>query len=197
MVIETPDGDLALLCEHVGHVRQTLLRPLPDHAPCDAMVMGLVLNASGLPQMVLDPSHLAVTVASAPRRTVEQQRARVVLVIDDSLTTRMLERSILEAHGYVVELATSAEEGLEKANERPFDLFLVDVEMPGMDGFEFVRRTRTHERLSKTPAILVSSRSSEGDFAMGAAAGARGYVVKHQFDQGEFLALVERLAGAA
>ena len=54
----------------------------------------------------------------------------------------MLEQSILETAGYEVHLATSAEEALEKARTQDYDLFVVDVEMPGMDGFEFVARTR-------------------------------------------------------
>src|SRR5204862_56040 len=77
-----------------------------------------------------------------------------ILVIDDSLTTRMLERSILESAGYEVELATSAEEALEMAKRRSYALFLVDVEMPGMDGYTFVARTRAEPAFAQIPAIL-------------------------------------------
>jgi two-component system chemotaxis sensor kinase CheA len=118
-----------------------------------------------------------------------------VLVIDDSLTTRMLEQSILESAGYEVVLASSAEEGLLRAEEREFAVFLVDVEMPGMDGFTFVERTRSEPRLSRTPAILVTSRNSPDDLERGKRVGAKGYVVKGEFDQAALLGLIRSLAG--
>ena len=100
---------------------------------------------------------------AAPRREEEAPAPRApILVIDDSLTTRMLEQSILESAGYEVDVAVSAEEALDKARARRYGLFIVDVEMPGMDGFEFVRVTRAEPRLSSTPAILVTSRERAG-----------------------------------
>ena len=117
----------------------------------------------------------------------------MVLVIDDSLTTRMLEQSILETAGYEVHLATSAEEALEKALSADYDLFVVDVEMPGMDGFEFVARARSTPALSDVPAILVTSRNSPQDKKRGEEAGARAYVVKGEFDQAQLLQTIRRL----
>jgi two-component system chemotaxis sensor kinase CheA len=118
-----------------------------------------------------------------------------VLVVDDSLTTRMLEQSILESAGYEVTLATSAEEGLELARTRPFRLFVVDVEMPGMNGFEFVAETRQDPRLRAIPAILVTSRNAPADKLRGAEVGARAYIVKSEFDQGQLLATIRTLVG--
>ena len=122
--------------------------------------------------------------------------SRPILVIDDSLTTRMLEQSILESAGYEVALATSAEEGLEKARQSPYALFLVDVEMPGIDGFTFIERTRREPALAQVPAVLVSSRSDPEDLARGQQVGASGYIVKGRFDQRELLGLIERLVEA-
>jgi two-component system chemotaxis sensor kinase CheA len=117
----------------------------------------------------------------------------VVLVIDDSLTTRMLEQSILETAGYEVHLATSAEEALEKALAGNYDLFVVDVEMPGMDGFEFVSRARSTAALAEVPSILVTSRSSPQDKKRGEEVGARAYVVKSEFDQAQLLHTIRQL----
>jgi two-component system chemotaxis sensor kinase CheA len=118
-----------------------------------------------------------------------------VLVVDDSLTTRMLEQSILESAGYEVDVATSAEQALEKSKARAYGLFVVDVEMPGMDGFEFVARTRTDPSLRNTPAILVTSRGSAEDKRRGFEAGARAYIVKGEFDQGHLLRAIRELVG--
>ena len=102
--------------------------------------------------------------AAAPRRwrIAGGARAPPLLVVDDSLTTRMLEQSILESAGYEVDLAVSAEEALDKARARRYGLFLVDVEMPGMDGFDLVRTTRADPQLASIPAILVTSRGGAG-----------------------------------
>ena len=69
----------------------------------------------------------------------------------------------------------------------------MDVEMPGMDGFEFVRVTRADARLSSTPAILVTSRSAAEDRRRGMEAGASAYIVKGEFDQDLLLATIRQL----
>jgi two-component system chemotaxis sensor kinase CheA len=105
----------------------------------------------------------------------------------------VLEQSILESAGYAVELATCAEEGLDKARRRRYGLFLVDVEMPGMDGFGFVRAIRADPALADTPAILVTSRDTPQDRRRGAEAGAHAYVVKGEFEQGKVLEIIRGL----
>jgi two-component system chemotaxis sensor kinase CheA len=107
----------------------------------------------------------------------------------------MLEQSILESAGYDVDLATSAEEALEKARRRRYALFLVDVEMPGMDGFAFVERTRGDPTLRDVPAILVTSRTSPEDRRRGEQVGARAYIVKSEFDQADLLERIRKLVG--
>jgi two-component system, chemotaxis family, sensor kinase CheA len=105
----------------------------------------------------------------------------------------MLEQSILESAGYEVDVALSAEEALETAHRKRYALFLVDVEMPGMDGFAFVEQIRSDPTLCEIPAILVTSRAAPDDLERGRAAGAQGYIVKSEFDQAKMLALIKRL----
>jgi two-component system chemotaxis sensor kinase CheA len=157
-------------------------------------IAGVSLDAEGNPQLVLDPDGI-VTAArrGAPADTASAAVRRPVLVIDDSLTTRMLEQSILESAGYEVDVALSAEEALEAAHRKRYALFLVDVEMPGMDGFDFVQRVRADPALRDIPAILVTSRSAPEDIARGRAVGAQGHIVKSEFDQAELLALIKPL----
>jgi two-component system chemotaxis sensor kinase CheA len=118
-------------------------------------------------------------------------------VVDDSLTTRMLEQSILESAGYAVHAAVSGEEALEQARRQPYALFLVDVEMPGMDGFTFIERTRADPALRDVPAMLITSRSSAADRQRGREVGAQAYVVKSEFAQAAFLEQVHQLVQQA
>jgi two-component system chemotaxis sensor kinase CheA len=193
-------GSSALAAVGVSRMRaiaNVVVRPLPALAPSDPLVAGARLDADGTPQVVLDPAGLVADAirGGKPVAAAAAPDAAAVLVIDDSLTTRMMEQSILESAGYDVDLATSAEEGLEKARRRRYQLFLVDVEMPGMDGFSFVAQTRGDPDLRDVPAILVTSRNSLEDRRRGQEAGASGYIVKGDFDQKMLLASIRRLVG--
>jgi len=173
-----------------------VIRPLPGLAPADPIVAGAGLDAEGNPRLVLDAQALIARARAGEPSAPAGDRPRPrVLVIDDSLTTRMLERSILEAAGYEVDLAVSGEEALEKTRARGYALFLVDVEMPGMDGFAFVERARAEPALRVIPSILVTSRSSPEDRARGEAAGASGYIAKSEFDQTDLLERIRKLVG--
>jgi two-component system chemotaxis sensor kinase CheA len=195
VVVRSGAEHAAVGVDRVVSTATVLLRPIPAFAGVDPVVAGAALDAEGNPQLVLDPAALVLAAgakqASSPHEA--PPRTPVVLVIDDSLTTRMLEQSILETAGYEVHLATSAEEALEKALIENYDLFVVDVEMPGMDGFEFVARARTTPALSDVPCILVTSRNSPQDKKRGEEAGARAYVVKGEFDQAQLLQTIRRL----
>ncbi len=195
VIVEGPSGTAAIGVDRLLGTSNVVMKPLPSLAAADAIVAGASLNAEGDPQLILDPNGL-VAAASVRQRALTEKPApkrAPVLVIDDSLTTRMLEQSILESAGYEVEVATSGEEGLEKARAKQYGLFLVDVEMPGMDGFEFVSRTRSDALLSQVPSILVTSRSSAEDRRRGEQAGARAYIVKGEFDQAYLLRMTREL----
>lgn len=182
----------------VGELRGTgtvLVRSLPALAGAAPTVAGGSVDADGKPLLVLDPAGLvsaAQRSQGAPIATLEVQHAPI-LIVDDSLTTRMVEQGLLESDGHKVELATSAEEALEKARSRSYSLFLVDVEMPGMDGFQFISRTRVDPVLRKVPAILVTSRCSPEDKRRGEEVGASAYIVKSEFDQRLFLQTIRKL----
>ncbi len=195
VVIRSGADTAAIGVDRLSGTATVLLRPIPSFAGIDPIVAGAALDAEGNPQLVLDPAALVVA-ARATRASVRKQSPTplpAVLVVDDSLTTRMLEKSILESAGYEVDLATSGEEAIEKARARRYDLFVVDVEMPGMDGFEFVAKTRVDAALSAVPSILVTSRSSKEDKRRGEEVGARAYIVKNEFDQGHLLQVIRQL----
>lgn len=198
VIVESGDRIAALGVDRLLGTAHVAVRPLPAVVHADAVVAGASLDAEGEPRLVLDPAGLVAAAenANVPIETaIEPGRIAPILVIDDSLTTRMLEKSILESCGYLVELACSAEEGIEKARTGRYSLFLVDVEMPGMNGFEFVRTTRADALLSSVPAVLVTSRNSPDDLAQGRDAGAAAHIVKSDFDQRHLLEVIRRVVG--
>jgi two-component system chemotaxis sensor kinase CheA len=171
-----------------------VLRPLPELALATHVVAGASLDVEGNAQIVLDPEGLVSEAHSAGPTVQQPESSRVpVLVIDDSLTTRTLEQSILESAGYIVHAVASAEEALDQARHHRYGLFLVDVEMPGMDGFTFIERVRADPVLHDVPAILITSRSSPEDRQRGKEVGAQAYIVKSEFVQTEFLQRVQQL----
>jgi two-component system, chemotaxis family, sensor kinase CheA len=197
VVIQAGSSFAAVGVDKLVGTDTVVFRALPPDIERDATIAGASLDSEGHPQLVLDPEGL-VAAAQRDRAVMEATEPTTrlpVLVVDDSLTTRMLEQSILESAGYEVDVATSAEQALEKSKARAYGLFVVDVEMPGMDGFEFVARTRTDPSLRNTPAILVTSRGSAEDKRRGFEAGARAYIVKGEFDQGHLLRAIRELVG--
>jgi two-component system, chemotaxis family, sensor kinase CheA len=196
VVRATTGAAAAFTVDRIVGAAPVLLKPLPRFAPVTAVIAGAALDAVGDPLVVVDPDRLVAGARDASRNEAAAAPARPrVLVIDDSLTTRMLEQSILESAGYEVALATTAEEGLELARASRYALCLVDVEMPGMDGFGFVERIRADAGLKDLPAILVTSRSAPEDRQRGLDVGAQAYIVKGEFDQGVLLDRIKVLVG--
>jgi two-component system chemotaxis sensor kinase CheA len=118
-----------------------------------------------------------------------------VLVVDDALMVRELQRSILERGGYSVRAASDGAEALAMLAEQPADLVVTDLEMPNVDGFELISSIRAHPRLANIPVLIVSSRASAEDHQRGLEAGADGYIVKTSFDEAGLLSAVSRLLG--
>ena len=199
IVLRHQGRSVAAAVDRLRGTGTAVVRALPRLATADPVVAGMALDAEGNPVVVVDAAALVDAAHRATRRTpnAASTEKKSILVVDDSLTTRMLEQSILESAGYEVDLAVSGEEGLEKARQRRYSLFLVDVEMPGIDGFEFVARTRADAGLRATPAILVTSRNAPEDFRRAEEVGARGYVVKSSFDQNDLLDRIHTLVKSA
>jgi len=100
-----------------------------------------------------------------------------ILIIDDAATVRLYHRQILESAGHIVDEAVNGIEALEKALQTPFDLYLVDVNMPKLDGYGFLRELR-RQAIPQVPAIMVSTEASPEDHVRAYAAGANLYLVK-------------------
>ncbi|CCG07186.1 response regulator [Pararhodospirillum photometricum] len=101
-----------------------------------------------------------------------------VLVIDDGITMRLFYRTVLEAAGFVVEEATNGIEGYEKVLAGSFDLLIVDINMPKMDGYTMMRAIRRDTAVRGVPAVTISTESSDEDARQAFESGANFYLVK-------------------
>jgi two-component system chemotaxis sensor kinase CheA len=168
------------------------------------LVSGTVLLDNEMPALVLSPDRLvehwvrnesrlaAGGMGLAQRAPDEERRARTILVVDDSITTRTLEKSILEAQGYEVLLSVDGIDALHvlRSGEAMVDLIIADVEMPRMDGFGLLQAIKNDPRLSPLPVILMTSRADPDDVRRGLDLGASAYITKQKFDQRELLATI-------
>jgi two-component system chemotaxis response regulator CheY len=118
-----------------------------------------------------------------------------VLIIDDAATVRMYHRGILESAGYVVEEAWNGIEALEKALQAPFELYIVDINMPKLDGFGFLRELRQQD-LPQPPAIMISTEAAARDEAAAYRSGANSYLIK-PVRPAQFLSHVRLMLGEA
>jgi two-component system chemotaxis sensor kinase CheA len=192
VVVAASSGTAVFQVEAVDGMVQTLVYPLPPLAPCHPAISGAALDLEGKPELVLDPSR--ITRFEGVTRTAVASRAPArILVVDDSLTTRVMQQSILESRGFLVELASSGSEALLKVESQAYDLFLVDAEMPGMTGFELIEHLRARPQEQSTPILMVSS-LPRGEYESAARqAGAQGYHEKSSFDQEELVREIRRL----
>jgi two-component system, chemotaxis family, sensor histidine kinase and response regulator WspE len=118
-----------------------------------------------------------------------------VLLVDDSLVTREMERRLLEDAGFEVAAVGDADEALSRLGEESFGCVVTDIEMPGMDGFELTAHLRSMEHFAQLPIVVVSTRDRPEDRLRGLKSGADAYLTKQSLDAGELVDLVRRLGG--
>jgi two-component system chemotaxis sensor kinase CheA len=203
LVVDASNGRLAVACEEVVGEREVLVKPLSPSLAGVPGYLGAAILEDGAIALVLDPAHL---IRRAPRVPAAVQvgagasprnmQAPKVLVVDDQFTVRELQRSILRASGYRVEVACDGREALDTLGAAgDFDLVVTDLLMPEMDGLELLGAIRADPERSSLPVVVVTSRGSEEDRKRGAEAGADAYIVKDEFDQQALLETVKRLVG--
>lgn len=127
----------------------------------------------------------------------EQDRRKRVLVVDDSLTVRELQRKLLEHHGYQVDVAVDGMDGWNALRQTRFDLVVSDVDMPRIDGIELVRRIRQDPSLKALPVMILSYKDREDDRQRGLEAGADYYLTKGSFQSEALIEAVIDLIGEA
>lgn len=173
----------------------------PRLASCEVLA-GAAVMSDGRPGFLLDTNVLGSLARDSRfhvqhRAETQSAEPRSVLVVDDSLTTRMLVKALLESAGYRVTLTSDGSEALGLLAEAGYDLIIIDFEMPGMNGLELAECIRGTPGRSDIPMVMLTSRGDDETKRRGLAAGMRAYIVKGQFDQTAFQDTVRGLIGAA
>jgi two-component system chemotaxis sensor kinase CheA len=200
LLAESGDAKLGLLVDAVMDEEEVLVKPLGSLLAKLKHVLGVAVMGNGDILPVLDMRTLVQAGLSGtrtPRKFADSapkapERQKSILVVEDSITSRTLIKSILEAAGYKVETANDGIEGLTSLKSGAFDLLVSDVEMPRLDGFGLIQALRAEPRFQRLPAILVTSLETREHREKGVAAGANAYIAKSDFAQSNLLETIRR-----
>jgi two-component system, chemotaxis family, sensor kinase CheA len=198
-VLGTGERRIGFKVDEVMGEQEVLVKGLGKqirHVPC---ISGTTILGSGRVVPILNVNDLLTSTPLAPAQApvmkgVEGEgKKRSILVAEDSITSRMLIKSILEGAGYRVQTAVDGSEAFAALKTGEFDLVVSDVEMPRMDGFELTQKIRSDKKYVDIPVILVTGLESREDREKGIDAGANAYIVKSSFDQSNLLEVVRRM----
>lgn len=205
VVIQSRQTKLGLIVDRLLDERDMVIKPLPAHLRAGGLVAGMVVTGdNALVSILQAPALLELArrlrgetpLVNADRRASKAMHGgQHILIVDDSLNTREIEREILEAHGYRVTLAEDGLDGWQKALGGHFDAVITDVDMPGLDGFSLTTRLRGHEQYRSTPIVIVTSRQKPEDKQRGIQVGADAYIVKGDFNQSSLVDTLMNLLG--
>ncbi|MEI6206677.1 MAG: hybrid sensor histidine kinase/response regulator [Desulfuromonadales bacterium] len=200
VIIRDGEEKLGLVVDEIIGREEMVVKPLPVHLQNLRMVSGVtigvrnsIINVLHVPELFVQAREISEPGRRAP--AVKEDRVQRVLVVDDSINTREIEKSILEAYGYNVITAEDGEDAYGKTRGSQFDLVITDVEMPRLDGFSLTERLRGDERYRNIPIIIVTSREKDEDKKRGILVGASAYIVKGAFDQSNLIDTVRSLIG--
>ncbi len=198
LVLRRGDSLVGFGVDQVLHEQEVLVKPLGNKLLRVRNVSGASVLASGevvpilnVPDLVTSAERIRAVSKSRQSAGQEKKRHRV-LIAEDSITSRMLLKNILESAGYEVTTAVDGAEAFASLREQDFDVLVSDVEMPRMDGFQLTEAVRADARLAPLPVILVTALGSREHRERGIDVGASAYIVKSSFDHSNLLETVER-----
>ena len=200
LVLGTGPQRLALGVEAVIHEQEVLVKPLGKPLLRVRNIAAATVLGSGIPVLILNVADLFKSAVGSATRGARRVaggalagRMHHVLVADDSVTSRMLLKNIIESAGYPVTTAIDGVDAMTAIRSGDFDLVVSDVEMPRMDGFALTATIRADKQFSELPVVLITALGSREHHERGIDAGANAYIVKSGFDQSDLLEVIRRL----
>ena len=194
---------IAFQVDEVMGVEEIVMRNLGSHLGRLPVFSGSSILGTGEIALIVDVSRLFTAAQIKAGNIFLERNAfkaasdthRKILLVEDQMTTRLLEKSILEAAGFQVETAEDGTIALQKLEHTPFDLVITDVQMPKMDGFTLTATLKKDERFSHIPIIIVTSLEREEERKQGLQAGADAFLLKKSFNQESLIQTIQTLIG--
>jgi two-component system, chemotaxis family, sensor histidine kinase and response regulator WspE len=206
LLLSDPTGQYGLIVESIRGEQDLVVRPLDPRLGKVANISAAAILDDGSPVLIADVEDLVRSMdqfiqgnklRGCDREEQPLGPRKRVLIVDDSITVREVERQLLRNHGYDVAVAVDGKEGWNTARAEHFDLVITDVDMPRMNGLELVQAMRNDPALRTVPVIIVSYKEREEDRMRGLEVGASYYLTKSSFHDNTFLQAVTDLIGEA
>jgi chemotaxis protein histidine kinase CheA/ActR/RegA family two-component response regulator len=203
VIIRSYEDSAALAVNNIYSMKSVILKTMPSFMKKMSVFSGIVLNEDYEMVSVL---HIPTVIKMAKRVKIPeykktsdqaQKNRKSVLVVDDSLPTREIEKEILLSEGYIVDTASNGEEALNAAKSKHYDLICTDLNMPVMDGFNLIQNLKSEKTLSNIPIIVISSKDDKEEQKRAFSLGASSYIIKNSFNNHNMLKAVNNLIGAA
>lgn len=201
VIIQKANTMLALLVDEIVGEREIVIKALQKPLTKTACIAGGTLIESNEVVVVLNPNdlidqalqHANINRITSKEEITEKDKRPHILVVDDSITTRTLEKNVLESKNYQVTVAVNGKEAWDILQKQKFSLLITDVCMPIMDGFTLTEQVKKHDKLRDLPVIIVTSLGSDVEKKKGIDVGADAYIVKNEFESGALLEVVSQL----
>lgn len=198
IILQRGNRKIMILVDKVISEHDCVVKPLGHHFANFRLVSGGVISSKGEIVLMLNPSeifNIAVTMGRKSRVSSNKREdvKKKVLVVDDSITTRTLEVNVLNSNGFEAHGAVNGKDAWDKVNYTKYDLIITDIDMPIMNGFEFVNNLKSDKELAKIPIIMISSNDSDEIKDRGVSAGVDLYIVKKHFDSATLLDAINRV----
>jgi two-component system sensor histidine kinase and response regulator WspE len=206
IVLENSNTPYGLIVDRLDGIRDLVVQPLTSKLGKLRSINAASIAEDGTPILILDVQDLIMTMdhlisgnrlqhidINAPHQSLQQNKR--ILVVDDSITVREVERSLLTKHGFEVDVAADGIAAWNLIKQGNFSLIITDVDMPQMDGIELLCQLRESQDFEELPVIIVSYKDREEDKNRGLEAGADYYLTKGSFTDRSLIEAVEDLIG--
>ncbi|MDO4506674.1 MAG: response regulator, partial [Spirochaetales bacterium] len=199
IIVEYLETKMAIVVDSIKQNENVIITPLPECLQKIVSLQGVVYdeNYSIIPiidiPFIMQRMRELVSYDTKKYISKNIKKTRIVLIVDDSATTRQIEQAIFEADGYAVETAIDGVDALEKLRKRSVDLVVTDISMPRMDGKTLLSNIRRMDNIANIPVIVVSGAYDMYSKKQFMNLGAQAFIVKSDFQRGNLLDTVKEL----
>ncbi|MCS6866557.1 MAG: hybrid sensor histidine kinase/response regulator [Gemmataceae bacterium] len=206
ILLSDASGEYGLVVDRFHGEQDLVVRPLDPRLGKVPNLSAAAILDDGSPVLIVDVEDMirsmdqyiqTGSLVPCDTRPPGRQRRKRVLVVDDSITVREVERQLLLNQGYEVSVAVDGADGWNQVRAGTYDLLITDVDMPRMNGLQLVQAVRADEKLRDLPVIIVSYKERDEDRTRGLEVGANAYLTKSSFHDNRFIEAVVDLIGPA